>query len=474
MPLELFDTLSREYKPVVASSTSPSKSFEFYCCGPTVYGPAHIGNFRTFVTQDIFRRVTELSGVPTFHVRNITDVDDKTIRDSQKEGKTLAEFTAGWNAIFQQDCEALNCLPPHEQPSAVEHIPQQIDMAKTLVDKGFAYASEDGSVYFKVSAFEEYGRLSRLNERDLDLGRTANERSDADEYDKESVSDFVLWKGRKEEDGENYWQSPWGEGRPGWHLECSAMIRSTIGDTIDLHSGGVDLIFPHHENEIAQSECTTGQTLARHWFHVTHLLVDGGKMSKSLGNFYTLGDLVEKGYDASQVRFVLANGHYRKSLNFLLSALDEAQSTLDKFRTFAELLEEKSGAALPSYEQCVEGNGQGLGAFEGAWASLLKDLNVPEALGKVFTAMKALRTDGGSAEELTANCRGFAVIMHALGLDLSVSEVSIPEEVTTLAERRWQAKQDKDWAVCDQMRDELTSLGWQVKDSKEGYEVLPL
>ncbi|HBD69534.1 MAG TPA: cysteine--tRNA ligase, partial [Akkermansia muciniphila] len=278
--LHLYDTRTRTAQDI---SPMDGKTLRFYCCGPTVYGPAHIGNFRTFVMQDVFRRVLELGGVPTTHIRNLTDVDDKTIRDSQKAGVSLAEFTAGWADLFHRDCAALNCLPPHAEPSAVGHIPEQIRMVQTLVEKGHAYVSEDGSVYFRISSFPEYGRLSHLDERELDLGKTANTRSNADEYEKDSVADFVLWKSRRPEDGNNFWPSPWGEGRPGWHLECSAMIHKYFGNDFDLHSGGVDLVFPHHENEVAQSRCACGGGFARLWFHITHLLVDGGKMSKSLG-----------------------------------------------------------------------------------------------------------------------------------------------------------------------------------------------
>ena len=276
--LHLYDTRTRTAQAI---SPMDGKTLRFYCCGPTVYGPAHIGNFRTFVMQDVFRRVLELGGGPTTHIRNLTDVDDKTIRDSQKAGVSLAEFTAGWADLFHRDCAALNCLPPHAEPSAVGHIPEQIRMVQTLVEKGHAYVSEDGSVYFRISSFPEYGRLSHLDERELDLGKTANTRSNADEYEKDSVADFVLWKSRRPEDGDNFWTSPWGEGRPGWHLECSAMIHKYFGNDFDLHSGGVDLVFPHHENEVAQSRCACGGGFARLWFHITHLLVDGGKMPKS-------------------------------------------------------------------------------------------------------------------------------------------------------------------------------------------------
>ena len=235
--MRLFDTLSRHVKEL---KPSDGRTLRFYCCGPTVYGPAHIGNFRTFVLQDVFRRVLETSGVATFHVRNITDVDDKTIRDAQRAGMSLGDFTQQWTEKFHRDCQLLNCLPPHEEPRAAAHIPEQVDMIARLVDRGHAYASEDGSVYFNIASFPEYGRLSRLDQRELELGKTQATRADADEYEKQSVSDFVLWKARREDDGVNFWPSPWGEGRPGWHLECSAMIEKYLGADFDVH--GLSLI----------------------------------------------------------------------------------------------------------------------------------------------------------------------------------------------------------------------------------------
>ena len=269
------------------------QSVRFYGCGPTVYGPAHIGNFRTFVMQDVFRRVLETSGQQTFHVRNLTDVDDKTIRQSQEEGIKLQDFTANWTTRFQNDCELLNLMAPHIEPSAVGHIPEQITLIERLIEKDKAYQAKDGSVYFRVEAFAEYGRLSRLADREITTSAPVRETSD--EYDRDSAADFALWKARRPEDGENFWNSPWGEGRPGWHIECSAICMKHLGESFDLHSGGVDLVFPHHENEIAQVEAVTCKTFARHWFHSAHLMVEGQKMSKSLGNLYTLSDLAEKG-----------------------------------------------------------------------------------------------------------------------------------------------------------------------------------
>lgn len=462
--MRLYDTLSRTARRLTPID---SRTFRFYCCGPTVYGPAHIGNFRTFVLQDTFRRTLETGGIPTFHVRNITDVDDKTIRDSQKAGQTLTEFTRFWTEKFHADCKALACQPPHVEPSAVEHIPQQVAMIATLVEKGHAYASDDGSVYFKISSFPGYGKLSRLDQRELELGKTQNARANhADEYEKDSISDFVLWKGRRPEDGENFWDSPWGQGRPGWHLECSAMIKEYLGDTFDLHSGGVDLVFPHHENEIAQSECACGGHFAEHWFHITHLLVDGGKMSKSLGNMYTLEDLEKKGFTAMEVRYVLIGGHYRKQLNFTLDSLHAAREALHKLAKGARALAAKAPAEATF-------GAVDFGPFQAAWDALNDDLNTPAALGCLFTGLReAAALEGEAAAKALA---GLNRVLRALGLTLPEEEkaTDVPDNIRAIAEERWAARTAKDWAKADVMRGQLAELGWSMKDGKDGYELKP-
>ena len=464
--MRLFDTLTRtehDLRPIDGST------YRFYCCGPTVYGPAHIGNFRTFVVQDVFRRTLETSGIRTLHVRNITDVDDKTIRDSQKAGKSLADFTASWTEKFHTDCEKLGLLAPHIEPGAVEHIPQQIAMIETLIEKGHAYRSDDASVYFKISSFPGYGRLSRLDKRELDIGKTQNARSSSDEYEKDSLADFVLWKCRRPEDGENFWQSPWGEGRPGWHLECSAMIGEYLGDSFDLHSGGVDLVFPHHENEIAQSKCACGGHFAATWFHITHLLVDGGKMSKSLGNLYTLGDLEARGHTAMEVRYVLIGAHYRKPLNFTLESLAGAREALAKLAKGARLLAANADPAAVLTE--VE-----FGPFQSAWESLADDLNTPGALGGLFTGLRESASLTGTSASVAL--AGFNRILRALGLSLPEASVhdssAIPESIRALAEARWQARLAKDWAHSDTLRAELAAQGWSMKDGKEDFSLEPL
>ena len=473
--MRLFDTCSREFRPLTPID---GKVFRFYCCGPTVYGPAHIGNFRTFVLQDVLRRVLELGGTPTLHVRNITDVDDKTIRDSTKAGRTLAEFTAGWTHLFHADCTALGCLPPHIEPAAAAHIPHQVEMIETLMANNHAYQGNDGSVYFRIASFPEYGALSHLDKRDLDLGKTQNTRANADEYTKDSVADFVLWKARKPEDGENHRPSPWGDGRPGWHLECSAMIHAYLGTDFDLHSGGVDLVFPHHENEIAQSRCACGGGFAANWFHITHLLVDGGKMSKSLGNLYTLADLAARGHTAMEVRYVLVGAHDRRPLNFTLDSLKDAHAALARLAKAEHALATAAGASgIPPYAELASASAED-GVFAAAWASLRDDLNTPEALGHLFTALKSLKPAALAADDARRHWLAMHRLLAAFGLTLPAAnpgsdDLEIPDDIAALAADRWAARAAKDWARSDALRADLLAAGWIVKDGKESYVLSP-
>lgn len=470
--LKLYDTLTRSLRSL---HPEDGQSLRFYCCGPTVYGPAHIGNFRTFISQDIFRRVLELARTKTYHVRNITDVDDKTIRDSQKAGQTLIEFTQYWTKKFHADCQALNLLSPHVEPKATDHIPHQIRMIETLIERGHAYVAADGSVYFKVNSYADYGKLSHLEDRELKLG-TAQTANDRDEYSKDSLADFALWKAFKEEDGENFWDSPWGKGRPGWHLECSAMSLEYLGESFDLHGGGVDLIFPHHENEIAQSCCSTRGHFARHWMHAAHLMVDGGKMSKSLGNLYTLEDLKAKGYTAAEVRYTLISGNYRQPLNFTIHSLDAAKQALQKLAKFAQSLLKQTGSPAISTHDDLRTQGQAHG-FESAWQCLLEDLNVPGALGQIFATLNKTKVAQLSAEEALQLSEGLNFVLDALGLQLPVLEEAplseAPAEVLALATQRWEAKISKNWAEADRLRGEVEAAGWIIKDKKEGFDLLP-
>jgi cysteinyl-tRNA synthetase len=350
-------------------------------------------------------------------------------------------------------------------------------MIEKLMAGGHAYAGADGSVYFRVSSFKDYGRLSHLEDRELRLGASEGaSATDSDEYTKDSLADFALWKARKPEDGENFWPSPWGEGRPGWHLECSAMIKEYLGDEFDMHSGGVDLIFPHHENEIAQSCCSTHGKFAHHWMHVAHLMVDGGKMSKSLGNLYTLEDLNKRGFNANEVRHVLIAGHYSAPLNFTFHSLESAQQALQKLTKFETPLREKAGATQPPTHQELIQHGTP-GPFAQAWTCLLDDLNVPGALGGVFSVIKEVSAAATTPAEARHGWLSLWFILDALGLTLpppaSSEIIDVPAEIQALAQKRWDAKQAKDWAAADTLRKELEASGWIIKDSKEGFTVIP-
>lgn len=471
MKPSIHNTLSRRKEELAPSG----EFFGMYCCGPTVYGPAHIGNFRTFLAQDVLRRVLECSGMKVRHVRNITDVDDKTIRESRKLGISLSEFTKKWTDKFHADCEKLNMLPPSVEPRATEHIAEQLEMVSKLVENGHAYAAGDGSVYFKISSDPDYGKLSGLDRRSLATQsvNSAGEANLADEYERESVSDFALWKGRKEEDGDNFWKSPWGEGRPGWHIECSAMSTKYLGPTFDLHGGGVDLCFPHHENEIAQSECSTGlKPYVKYWFHSAHLMVEGAKMSKSLGNLYTLDDLISKGYSAQQIRYALIAGHYRQQLNFTFKGLDDAKSALSKLAKALVSALEKAGMSEDGFKKLIKPEAKIEGTvFGGAWEALCDDVNVPKALGEIFAALPTL---GDSKENLEA----FGAVLYALGLDPlaggaaeAEGKEKAPAEIAELARQRWEAKKARNFALADELRGKISALGWTVLDAKDGFSL---
>ncbi len=468
--------MTRSVQPLYAAD---KEQFRFYCCGPTVYGPAHIGNFRTFLTQDVLRRALETAGLNPKHVRNLTDVDDKTIRTSIAEGKSLDDFTQFWTKQFHKDCSLLNMVSPHVEPKATEHIPQQVELIEKLIANDLAYKAEDGSVYFKVSCHHDYGKLTRLQERDIETQNTnsAGEVNDADEYDRESANDFALWKSRKPEDGDNYWPSPWGEGRPGWHLECSAMSIKYLGETFDLHGGGMDLCFPHHENEIAQSEGATGKPFARHWFHGAMLQVEGTKMSKSLGNLYTLEQLEEKGYTPMEVRYVLISGHYRQPLNFTFASLNSARSAMAKMEKVITRLLDKAGIQKDKYIGETEKNlsVENWASFQKAWDGLADDLNVSKAIGGIFTTLAQLDKKELSKEETLTELKALNAVLNVLGIKLfqKVEEpkVEIPEEIQQLAQQRWDAKQAKDWSTADELRNKLTESGWTILDKKDGFEI---
>ncbi|MDR0728068.1 MAG: cysteine--tRNA ligase [Puniceicoccales bacterium] len=460
-----------------------------YCCGPTVYAAAHIGNFRSFLLQDVLRRVLERSGYRVRWVRNLTDVDDKTIRGSRQQGIPLREFTDPWIQVFREDCQKLQILPPDVEPRATEHIDEQIHWIQRLIGAGFAYPDTDGSIYYRLSSFPSYGRLSRLPAENL--RPKTKPPVDADEYDGDSVHDFVLWKARKEEDGDCHWESPWGLGRPGWHIECSVMALHYLGETLDLHGGGIDLCFPHHENEIAQAEALTKKCFAWHWFHCAHLLVDGKKMSKSLGNCHTLQELLDKGHDPMAVRYALIAGHYRQPLNFSFQSLSMAERALQKLARAREQLQNLAGENVPQKSESLdprepespafqksESPEEGGSLFSEAWRALRDDLNIPRCLGSIFSTIASPDLGRLSPAEARAGLRGLEdIVLGALGLTLPATradgpvEIAVPEEVRELAERRQKAREEGNFAEADRLRERIQALGWRPVDRAGHFEL---
>ena len=463
MAIRLFDSLTRELREL--KPLQPDGVFRMYCCGPTVYGPTHIGNFRTFLIQDVLRRLLELEfgADKVKHVRNITDVDDRTIAQAKSEKRPLADITRHWTDKFHDDCRALNLLPPHVEPTATSHIVEQVEMINELLAKGLAYVAPDGSVYFKIAAFPTYGALSRLKERELKATITAA----ADDH-KDDASDFALWKAYKpEEDGDVKWPGPRGAaaGRPGWHIECSAMSRKHLGDTIDLHSGGEDLLFPHHENEIAQSAGCTGHLFSHHWFHCKFLLVDDRKMSKSLGNLYTLDDLRNRHFTPMAIRYALLSGHYRKQLNFTfesLGATEKAVGILDRIRSgFIQRFGSTSKAMQPNTR------------FYPVLNALRDDLNTPAALGVLFSLARSIEIETATEQDFAA----FDQVLDVFGITSPWAqkiEPSRPPVIDILARKRWDAKLAKDFKTADALRKELAAAGWAMLDGKDGYKLEPL
>ena len=436
-----------------------------YTCGPTVYNFAHIGNFRAYVFEDLLRRWLKFKGFRVTQVMNLTDVDDKTIRDSQKAGKRLAEFTETYKKAFFEDIRALNIEPAEHYPAATDHIPEMIAIIQKLVEKRCAYRADDGSVYFSIARWPAYGKLAHLDRE----GMRAGVRIASDEYDKENVADFALWKAWDEKDGDVAWESPWGRGRPGWHIECSAMSQKYLGPSFDLHTGGVDNIFPHHEDEIAQSEAANGQPFATYWMHCAHLMVEGRKMSKSQGNFHTLRDVLARGYSGREVRYELLATHYRAPLNFTFGSLDAARTALRRVDEFTARLAAAAGSAragtLPGWAHAAADR------FE---AAMDEDLNVSAALAAMFDCIREGNAvmdaqlleaaEAAAVRELLGRWNG------ALGV-LEKPAEAVPAEVQALLARRQAARAAKEWKQSDALRGEIAALGWIVKDTPTGQTV---
>ena len=465
MGLKLFNTLTRSVQDFTPLH---GKAVGMYCCGPTVYDFAHIGTWRTFVFGDLVRRYLEFRGYNVRQVMNITDVEDKIIKRVRENQTTLREFTGRFEIAFMDDMKALNCLAPHVTPRATEHIPEIISLIEKLVARGIAYQAADGSVYFSIEKYRgcgcTYGQLQKLNFEEMRVG----ERVASDEYEKESLADFALWKARVREDGEVFWPSPWGEGRPGWHVECSAMSMKVLGESFDLHLGGEDLKFPHHEDEIAQSEGATGKPFVKHWMHGAHLLVEGKKMSKSLGNFFTLRDLVAKGFSGREVRYALLQAHYRETFNFTLDGLTGARTALGRIDECVGKLRTVASQAV-----CAP-----LPALVASFTEALdQDLNIAAAWATVFDWVrdtnKRLAENSLSPGDAAAALAAWERVNSVLGIG-AAAEAEAPPEIVGLLEARQAARKAKDFKRSDEIRDELKAKGWVVEDSPKGPKLKKL
>jgi len=434
---------------------------KLYTCGPTVYNFAHIGNFRAYIFEDLLRRYLKFKGYRVIQVMNITDVDDKIIRAANQLGKSIQEFTAPYRQAFFEDLDALGIERAEYYPEATRHIPEMIKLIQILLDRGIAYQTEDGSVYFKVAEFPNYGRLANLNIAAMQRGvRIQN-----DEYEKEEIRDFALWKGWKPEDGQVFWETALGKGRPGWHIECSAMSMQYLGDHFDLHTGGVDNIFPHHENEIAQSEAATGEKFVNYWLHCEHLMVEGDKMSKSAGNFYRLRELLERGIDAATIRYVLLTTHYRQKLNFTFEKVDAAAKAITRLRDFKKSL---SGDFKDGQPQLQEITAKYLAEFESA---LDDDLNISGAVAAVFSLMHEVNTYRQQQEISQQDAESVLHFLNKVDSILNVltePETALSDEEKQLIANREQARQERRWADADRIRDELLNRGVILEDTSQG------
>ncbi len=456
--LRFHNSLSRKKEDFIPIEAGNVK---LYTCGPTVYDTAHIGNFRTFLFEDFLKRVLVALGFEVLHVMNITDVDDKTIKKSRDECKPLSEITDHYTELFQRDLAALKIIPADVYPTATDHVNGMIQMIQSLVDKGHAYKAEDGSVFFSIDSFKEYGALTNINMAEM----RHSERVESDEYGLDNPQDFALWKSHKEEDGDVFWDSPWGKGRPGWHIECSAMSMEYLGDHFDIHCGGVDNKFPHHENEIAQSVCAKDTPFVNTWLHSEFLMVDGGKMSKSLGNFYCISDLFEKGFSAEEIRYIMLSGHYRTKVNFTLDKQHDAKMGIQRILELKARLEGVNNEAGDAYPNVIHD-------FN---AALEDDLDAPRALAVFFDWIRAanieLDQDKMTLDQASSGLNFITYFDSIFGV-LPEKE-STPQEVLDLAAEREQARRNKDWSKADELRDLILSKGWIVKDTPDGAKLSP-
>jgi len=457
--LRLKNTLTRtneEFKPLEGDTV------RIYACGPTVYDYGHIGNFRTFVAIDVLRRYLKYLGYQVHHVMNITDVDDKIIRGMLQAGKRLEEYTEFYTNAFLEDAKALGIEQPDVMPRATGHIPEMLELMNRLADSGHTYKS-DGSLYYSIASFPRYGKLSGLKVE----GNLSGARVDVDEYEKADARDFVLWKEPKEE-GEPRWPSPFGEGRPGWHLECSAMSMKYLGESFDIHCGGVDLIFPHHENEIAQSEGATGRPFVKFWVHAEFLLVEGEKMSKSKGNYYTVRDLLSKGYSPMAIRYLLLSVPYRTQLNFTLDGLGYAASSLERLRNFRRRVMDFGGES-GSHPRVQEIVSKARLAFE---SGMNDDLNTSEALAAVFELVRdiniAIDSSEFGSDDRSSVLAFLASVDSVLGVLGDEQSGMLEPEIEALIEQRNAARRARDFGLADRLRQELAERGIILEDTPRG------
>jgi len=459
--IRFFNTLTRRKEKFTPIETG---KVGMYTCGPTVYDYAHIGNFRAFLFEDLLKRWLEYRGFKVTHVMNVTDVDDKTIKGSQKQQIPLEQYTAHYTNAFFEDIKALNIKPADYYPKATDHIAEMIALVKKLIAKGYAYKAADNSIYYAIKKFKNYGKLSHIKVAELKAGA----RVKTDEYGKEEAQDFALWKAWTPEDGDVFWETELGKGRPGWHIECSAMSMKYLGETFDIHCGGIDNIFPHHENEIAQSEAASGKKFVNYWLHNEHLLVEGKKMAKKFGNFYTLRDLLGKGYDPIVIRFLLLSTHYRAQFNFTFEGLDAAAGAVERLRNFVRRLRDANGEG--SGGQVAE-LARGVQASFGE--AMDDDLNVSVALGALFDFVREVNAllDAGvvsrsEADEVGALMQGFDGVLGVIGE--AEMEEALPKEAEELIKKREEARKAKDWARADALRLKLREMGVVVEDTPQG------
>ncbi len=455
--IQFYNTLGKkkeDFEPM------EDKKVKLYTCGPTVYDFAHIGNFRAYVFGDLLKRYLKFRGYDVLHVMNLTDVDDKTIKRSQEEGVSLQQYTEEYTKAFFEDLKTLKIEKADIFPKATEHIKEMVELVKKLMQKGHAYKGEDGSIYYKISSFKEYGKLSGTKIKGLKAGARVKQ----DEYTKERANDFALWKAWDESDGDVFWETELGKGRPGWHIECSAMSMKYLGESFDIHTGGVDLIFPHHENEIAQSEGATGKQFVKYWLHNEHLLVEGKKMSKSLGNFYTLRDLLKKGCKPRAIRLVLLSTHYRQKLNFSFDDVKAAEKTLERIDELVRKLENRKKIKTAT----GAGIKKNLDEFEKKFEKAMdNDLDISNGLAAFFELMKELNKhlEQMSDEETERTFEMMKKIDSVLDIFRFEVAKEIPEEIKALVEMREEVRRNKNWKKSDELREKIKERGWRVDDT---------